>query len=145
MYTGRSLRKLWVFLDTNLRYLTRDQGDRGDERRFQEVRGMFPAGGLAPGQRWSAARKREVVLRMLRGEPIEALSRELGIEIYRLEKWREKAFSGIDAALKERESDPVQAELSAAMRRIGELTMQNELLWQRVRKPGPLAKRRSSK
>jgi len=103
------------------------------------------AGGLAPGQRWSAARKREVVLRMLRGEPIEALSRELGIEIYRLEKWREKALSGIDSALKERENDLVQAELSAAMRRIGELTMQNELLWQRVRKPGPLAKRRSSK
>ena len=106
---------------------------------------MLPTGGLGPGQRWSAARKREVVLRLLRGEPIGALSRELGIEIYRLEKWREKALSGIDAALKERESDPVQAELSAAMRRIGELTMQNELLWQRVRKPGPLAKRRSSK
>jgi hypothetical protein len=106
---------------------------------------MFPAGGLGPGQRWSAARKREVVLRLLRGEPIEALSRELGIEIYRLKKWREKALSGIDSALKERENDPVQAELSAAMRRIGELTMQNELLWQRVRKPGPLAKRRSSK
>ena len=102
------------------------------------------AGGLAPGQRWSAARKREVVLRMLRGEPIEALPRELGIEIYRLEKWREKALSGIDAALKERDGDPVQAELGAAMRRIGELTMQNELLWQRVRKPGPLAKRRST-
>jgi len=82
---------------------------------------------------------------MLRGEPLEALSRQLGIESYRLEKWREKALSGIDAALKERESDPVQAELSAAMRRIGELTMQNELLWQRVRKPGPLAKRRSPK
>ena len=102
------------------------------------------ARGLAPGHRWSAARKREVVLRVLRGEPIEALSRELGIEIYRLEKWREKALSGIDAALKERDGDPVQAELGAAMRRIGELTMQNELLWQRVKKPGPLAKRRSS-
>jgi len=25
------------------------------------------------------------------------------------------------------------------------LTMENELLWERVRKPGPLAKRRSSK
>lgn len=112
---------------------------------LKKTEAMPPGGGLAPGQRWSAARKREVVLRMLRGEPIEALSRELGIEIYRLEKWREKAFSGIDAALKERESDPVQAELSAAMRRIGELTMQNELLWQRVRKPGPLAKRRSPK
>ena len=26
-----------------------------------------PAGGLAPGQRWSVGRKREVVLRLLRG------------------------------------------------------------------------------
>lgn len=112
--------------------------------------GVAPAdgvatGGLAPGQRWSVARKREVVLRLLRGESVEAISRELGIEIYRLEQWRDKGLSGIDAALKQRESDPVQAELGAAMKRIGELTMQNELLWQRVRKPGPLAKRRSSK
>jgi len=111
--------------------------------------GVAPAaaeltGGLAPGQRWNAVRKREVVLRMLRGESVEALSRELRVEIYRLEKWRDKGLCGIDAALKERETDPVQAELSAAMRRIGELTMQNELLWQRVRKPGPLPKRRSS-
>ena len=82
---------------------------------------------------------------MLRVDPLETLSRELGVQIYRLDEWREKALSGIDSALKERENDPVQAELSAAMRRIGELTMQNELLWQRVRKPGPLAKRRSSK
>ena len=31
-------------------------------------------GPLAPGQRWSAARKREVVLRLLRGESTESLS-----------------------------------------------------------------------
>lgn len=107
--------------------------------------GATAVGPLAPGQRWSVARKREVALRLLRGESVDALSRELCVEIYRLEKWREKALSGIDTALKEREGDPVQAELDAAMKRIGELTMQNELLWQRVRKPGPLAKRRSSK
>ena len=112
--------------------------------------GVAPAdgvttGGLAPGQRWSVARKRDVVLRLLRGESVEAISRELGVEIYRLEQWRDKGLSGIDAGLKEREGDPVQAGLDAAMKRIGELTMQNELLWQRVRKPGPLAKRRSSK
>jgi transposase len=112
--------------------------------------GVAPAsgmttGGLASGQRWSVARKREVVLRLLRGESVEAISREVGIEIYRLEQWREKGLSGIDAALKQRESDPLQEELDAAMKRIGELTMQNELLWQRVRKPGPLTKRRSSK
>jgi hypothetical protein len=69
----------------------------------------------------------------------------LSVEIYRLEQWRERALSGIDAAMKERQGDPVQAELSQAMRRIGELAMENELLWERVRKPGPLAKRRSSK
>ncbi len=112
--------------------------------------GVAPASGaatgpLAPGQRWSVARKREVVLRLLRGESVDALSREVGVEIYRLEKWREKALSGIDAGLKEREADPIQGELDAAMKRIGELTMENELLWQRVRKPGPLAKRRSPK
>lgn len=102
-------------------------------------------GPLAEGQRWTAARKREVVLRMLRGESVDALSRELGVEIYRLEQWREKALAGVDESLKKRRNDPVQAELNQAMRRIGELTMENELLWQRVRKPGPLAKRRSSK
>jgi len=102
-------------------------------------------GALAPGRRWSVARKREVVLRLLRGESVDALSREVGVEIYRLERWREKALSGLDAGLKEREGDPVQAELDAAMKRIGELTMENELLWQRVRKPSPLARRRSSK
>ena len=36
------------------------------------------AGSLAPGQRWSASRKRDVVLRLLRGASLEALSREAG-------------------------------------------------------------------
>lgn len=102
-------------------------------------------GPLAEGQRWSAARKREVVLRLLRGESVDVLSRELGIEIYRLEQWREKALAGIDESLKQRQNDPIQSELNQAMRRIGELTMENELLWERVRKPGPLAPRRSPK
>ena len=35
------------------------------------------AGPLAPGQRWSVGRKRDVVLRLLRGESLEALSRSL--------------------------------------------------------------------
>ena len=39
------------------------------------------AGPLAPGQRWSVGRKRDVVLRLLRGESLEALSREVGVEI----------------------------------------------------------------
>ncbi|NTV15306.1 MAG: IS3 family transposase [Desulfobulbaceae bacterium] len=96
-------------------------------------------GPLSEGQRWSAASKREVVLLMLRGESVDALSRELSIEIYRLEQWREKVLNGIDVSLRQRQTDPVQTELNQTMRRIGELAMENELLWERVRKPGPLA------
>jgi transposase len=106
---------------------------------------LVPVGPLAPGQRWSLARKREVALRLLRGEPIEALSRELGVEVYRLERWKEKALAGLDAGLKEREGDPVQAQLDAAMRRIGELSMENELLHARIERPGPLGGRRSKR
>ena len=78
-------------------------------------------GRLAPGQRWGVGRKREVVLRLLRGESMELLSRELGAPIYKLEQWREKADAALDGALKERESDPASGELAAAMQRIGEL------------------------
>lgn len=102
-----------------------------------------PSGGLAPGQRWSVGRKREVVLRLLRGEAAESLSRELGVPVYRLERWRERALSGIDGALREREGDPLNEELSAAMKRIGELTMETEVLRARVGHVGPLARRRS--
>ena len=100
---------------------------------------------LAQGQRWTAPKKREVVLRILRGEPMELLSRELGVELYRLEKWRDAALAGMEEALKARNGDPLKAELDNAMKRLGELTMENELLWARVRRPGPLAQRRSRK
>lgn len=92
------------------------------------------SGPLGPGQRWSARRKRDVVLRLLRGESLETLSRELGVEIYRLEQWRERALTGLEVSLKDREEDhPVHAELDAAKRHIGELSMENELLRARCR------------
>ena len=93
-----------------------------------------PSGPLGPGQRWSARRKREVVLRVLRGESLETLSRELGVESYRLEQWRERALTGLEVVLKDREDDhPLRAELDVAKRHIGELSMENELLRARCR------------
>jgi len=100
-------------------------------------------GALAPGQRWSVGRKREVVLRLLRGESVELLSRELGVPLYKLEQWRQKADAALYGALKEREADPASGELAAAMQRIGELSMENELLRSRIERPGPLGRRRS--
>jgi len=101
------------------------------------------SGPLKSNQRWSARRKGEVVLRLLRGESVQALSRELGVEIYRLEEWRSKALSGIESSLRERGDDPLQRELDAALKRIGEITMENELLRVRIDKQGPLSKGRS--
>jgi hypothetical protein len=98
---------------------------------------------LAPGQRWSAGRKREVVLRLMRGESAELLSRELSLPVFKLEQWRQKAEAALEGALKEREADPADGQLAAAMRRIGELSMENELLRARMGRPGPLARGRS--
>jgi hypothetical protein len=96
-------------------------------------------------KRWSAGRKREVVLRLLRGEPLDALSRELSVPIYRLEQWRERALAGIDAGLKERENDPLARQLDEANRRIGELVMEVEILQKERRAKHPLVGRRSSR
>jgi hypothetical protein len=96
--------------------------------------GAAAAGPLASGQRWTVSRKREVVLRLFRGESLDRLSREFGVEIYRLEEWRDRALSGMETGLKSRRGDPVQAELDTAMKRIGELAMENELLYERCRK-----------
>jgi transposase len=123
------------------------RGTSGETEGGRRPTGVSPGemGPLGHGQRWTAARKREVVLRIFRGEPLDLVSRELGVELYRLEKWRDAALAGMEEALKARNGDPLKAELDTAMQRIGELSMENELLWVRVRRPGPLAKRRSKK
>lgn len=118
-----------------------NEGERSSSA-FSMAHGT-PVGPLGPGQRWSAGRKREVVLRLLRAEPVELLSRELGVEIFRLDEWRTKALAGIEAALKQRnDGDPMKVELDAALKRIGELAMENELLRAKKEKPGPLGRRR---
>ena len=118
-----------------------NEGERGSST-FSTGHGPL-IGSLERGQRWTVRRKQEAVLRLLRGESVELLSRELGVEVYRLETWREKAMSGMDMSLKERKGDPLQAELDTAMKRIGELTMQVELLEAKMEKSVPLARRRS--
>src|SRR5690349_5062747 len=95
-------------------------------------------GPLAPGQRWSVARKREVVLRLMRGEATELLSRELGLPVFKLEQWRQKAEAALKGALKERDADPADRQLATAIQRVGKLTVENELLRAKMEQAGPL-------
>jgi len=82
-------------------------------------------------------------MRMFAGESIDSLSRELGVEPYRLERWRDKALTGMEAGLKERRGDPVSNELDRAKKTIGELTMEVELLRKRCEAKEFLRRRRS--
>ena len=114
------------------------------------LEGARSATGGAPGAaaivtRWSAGRKKAVVLRLLRGEPVDAVSREVAVPIYKLEQWRDRALTGIDAGLKERENDPLEKALDDAKRRIGELVMEVEILQKERRAKRPLVRRRSSR
>ncbi len=96
-------------------------------------------------QRWSKGRKRDAVLRLFRGESLDDVSRDLGIEISRLAQWKEKALRGIEEGLREREGDPIQAELDAAKHRIGDLLMEVELLREKAKRSGAFWPGRSRK
>src|SRR5690606_1596156 len=56
-------------------------------------------------KRWSARRKSEVALRVLRGESLDALSRELNVPVPRIARWRDDFLAAGQAALKSRPSD----------------------------------------
>ncbi len=95
-------------------------------------------------KRWSVQRKLDVVMRLFMGEPIDGVSRETGVEIYRLEEWKQEAMAGMESRFKKRSTDPMAQELSRAKQKIGDLSMENELLRVRADKV-PLAWKRSRK
>jgi transposase-like protein len=102
-------------------------------------------GAAAEVKRWSTNKKREVVLRLLRGESVDAVSRGVSVPIYKLEQWCDRALAGIDSGLKERENDPLEKQLGEANRRIGELVMEVDILQKERKAKRPLVGRRSSR
>src|ERR671911_1261254 len=96
--------------------------------------------------RWSAGKKMDAVLRLLRGEPLEMLSRELGVEAHRLAAWRDDFLEGGKEGLKGQRSDRSGDDraLRQADRQGRPLTMENEILRGAAEKKGvqiPPAKR----
>jgi hypothetical protein len=92
--------------------------------------GADPGG---PGKgRFSSRRKREAVVRLLRGEDLETLSRQLGVTAATLSRWRETFLAAGEAALKSREPDAKDQEVGRLMAKVGEITMANELLNEKI-------------
>jgi hypothetical protein len=94
----------------------------------------------------SARRKQSAVLRLLRGEDLELVSRELGVMAAELSAWRDAFLGAGEAALKTRPADGRDVEIGRLKAKVGELTMANELLdakIDRLETHRPLARRRS--
>ena len=78
--------------------------------------------------RFSARKKAEAVRRLVAGEELDTLARELGVTAATLAEWRDKFFQAGEAALKSRQRDGRDEEILRLKAMVGELTMRNEIL-----------------
>ncbi len=83
--------------------------------------------------RFSAKRKIEAALRLLHGEDLVLLSRELGVTAATLSSWRDSFLDGGRAAMKSRPTDDRDELIARLQAKVGQLTMDNELLGTKCR------------
>ncbi len=95
--------------------------------------------------RWSARRKEAVVMRLLRGESLDLLARETGQPAGRISGWREDFLGAGRDGLKARPVAVEDVVLREAQRKVGELSMENDILRALLEKKGhPQSPRRSA-
>ena len=94
--------------------------------------------------RWSARRKEGVVLRLLRGEPLDLLARESGQPAGRISGWRDEFLAAGREGLKSRPAPVEEAALREAQRKVGALSMEVDILQALLERKGhPQSPRRS--
>ena len=116
----------------------------GPAERARHAGGDGPAPTLR--RRMSAGRKRDAVVRLLRGEDLELVSRGLGVTAAELSGWRAAFLAAGEASLRSRPADARDDEIGRLKEKVGELTMAAELLEAKIGRletAGPLARRRS--
>jgi len=95
--------------------------------------------------RWSARRKEGVVMRLLRGESLDLLARESGQPAGRISAWREEFLAAGREGLKARPLPVEDFTLREAQRKVGELSMEVDILKALLEKQGhPQSPRRSA-
>src|ERR687883_819946 len=100
--------------------------------------------GLGRGGRMSRPRKTAAVLRLLRGEDLELVSRSLGVTAATLSSWREAFLAAGEASLAARPTNGEALESDRLKARLGEMLLERELLEAKIaaleaRDPRPLA------
>jgi transposase len=101
---------------------------------------------LGRGGRLSRKRKRDAVLRLLRGEDLETLSRALGVTAATLTGWQDTFLSAGEASLATRPTDGEALESERLKAKLGEMLLERELLEAKIaalEENRPLARRKS--
>ena len=114
--------------------------------RTETTTAIAGAAGLGRGVRMSRQRKRDAVLRLLRGEDLETVSRGLGVTAATLTSWRDAFLAAGEASLATRPTDGEELESERLKARLGEMLLERELLEARIAAlegGRPLARRRS--
>jgi transposase-like protein len=97
--------------------------------------------------RFSSARKTDAVLRLLRGESLDALARELKVGAHKMSEWRDQFLEAGQTSFKVRGRTVEQDQVRRLKAKIGELTMDVECFEEIFKLRGyenPLHKRRST-
>ena len=97
-----------------------------------ETSGIGAAAAPERERRMTAGRKRDAVLRLLRGEPLEIVARELGGTAADLSAWRDAFLEAGAASLKSRARDGRDEKIDRLQSKLGEVLMDNELLYAKV-------------
>ena len=97
-----------------------------------ETSGIGASAALGREWRMTAGRKRDAVMRLLRGEPLEIVARELAVTAADLSAWRDAFLEAGAANLKARPRDDRDETIDRLQSKLGEVLMDNELLYAKV-------------
>jgi transposase len=106
-----------------------------------------PESGGAPGRggRMSRQRKTAAVLRLLRGEDLDTVSRSLGVTAATLSTWRDAFLAAGEAALTTKPSSGEELESARLKTKLGAALIERDLLQEKIailEANRPLARRR---
>jgi transposase-like protein len=90
-------------------------------------------------QRWTAKRRAALVISLLKGETtaVEA-ARQHGLKVAEVEEWRDRFLLGAENGLRARQKEDEalrEEEINRLKRKVGELTMDLDILREAVRRP----------
>jgi transposase len=92
------------------------------------------SGAAAPGRggRMSRQRKTTAVLRLLRGEDLEMVSRSLGVTAATLTTWRDGFLAAGEAVLASRPRNGEELESQRLKAKLGEVMIERDLLHEKI-------------